>query len=264
MDARPAVPASRRHTSEHAVTRPFIAVPAIRSPRIAGLRRSGVVAADKICEAIFRAGGDPFLLPPGDAIHDRLRFTHGAVVPGGSDLDPASYGQTRDEGTEDTDRVQDAYDIAFTTALLDLQVPFLAICRGMQVLNVALGGTLVQHLDETTVAHRQTMHRVTLDAGCATAIVMGGQTFEVSSYHHQAVDRLGHGLRVVGRADDGCIEVVEHRSAPVLAVQWHPEDDADVAPHEQRLFDSIVADADLRRRENATTPTAMVHSTQES
>jgi putative glutamine amidotransferase len=243
------------------VTRPFIAVSAIRSPRIAGLRRSGVVAADKICEAIFRAGGDPFLLPPGHAIHDRLRFAHGAVLPGGSDIDPATYGQIRDEGIGETDPVQDAYDIAFATALLDLQIPFLAICRGMQVLNVALGGTLVQHLNETTVAHRQ-KHRVTLDAGCATAIAMGAQTFEVSSYHHQAVDRLGDGLRVVGRADDGCIEVVEHRSAPVLAVQWHPEDDADVAPHEQRLFDSIVADADLHR-ENSNAPTAIAHSTQE-
>jgi len=242
------------------VNRPFIAVAAIRSPRIAGLRRSGVVAADKICEAIFRAGGDPFLLPPGGAIHQRLRFAHGAVVPGGADLDPTTYGHFRDEGTEETDPVQDAYDIAFTTALLDLQIPFLAICRGMQVLNVALGGTLVQHLNETTVAHRRAMHRVTLDAGCATAIVMGGQTFEVSSYHHQAVDQLGAGLRVVGRADDGCIEAVEHRSAPVLAVQWHPEDDADVAPHEQRLFDSIVADADLRRRENSTAPTAMART----
>jgi putative glutamine amidotransferase len=244
------------------VTRPFIAVPAIRSSKMAGLRRSGVVAADKVCEAIFRAGGDPFLLPPGDAIHDRLRFAHGAVVPGGADLDPTTYGQIRDKGTGETDAVQDAYDIAFTTAVLDFGIPFLAICRGMQVLNVALGGTLVQHLNETTVAHRQAMHRVTLDPGCATAIVMGGHTFEVSSYHHQAVDRLGNGLRVVGRADDGCIEVVEHRSAPVLAVQWHPEDDADVAPHEQRLFDSIVADADLQRRENGAYPTAMARTTQ--
>jgi putative glutamine amidotransferase len=234
------------------VTRPFIAVPAIRSPKIAGLRRSGVVAADKICDAIFRAGGDPFLLPPGDAIHQRLRFAHGAVVPGGADLDPATYGQIRDERTENTDPTQDAYDIAFTTALLDLQIPYLAICRGMQVLNVALGGTLVQHLTETTVGHGQAMHRVTLDDGCATATAMGGHTFDVSSYHHQSVDQLGDGLRVVGRADDGCIEAVEHHNAPLMAVQWHPEDDADIASHEQGLFDSIVRDAKLRRRENRT------------
>jgi putative glutamine amidotransferase len=229
------------------VTRPFIAVPAIRSTTIAGLRRSGVVAADKICEAIFRAGGDPFLLPPGDAVRDRLVHANGAVIPGGADVDPATYGQPRGERTEETDAIQDAYDISFAGALLDLHVPFLAICRGMQILNVALGGTLVQHLSETTVAHRQGMHRVTLKAGSATAAAMGGHLFDVSSYHHQALDQLGDGLRVVGRADDGCIEAVEHANAPALAVQWHPEDDADIAGHEQGLFDFVVAAADRRR-----------------
>ena len=133
-------------------------------------------------------------------------------------------------------------------ALLGAGLPFLAICRGMQVLNVAQGGTLHQHLTETTVAHRRGMHRVTLESGCATALAMGGEDFAVSSYHHQALDRLGTDLRVVGRADDGCIEVVEHRYAPVLAVQWHPEDDADTAGHQQGLFDSVVAAADSRRR----------------
>lgn len=229
------------------MSRPFIAVPAIRSARIAGLRRSGVVTADKICEAIFRAGGDPFLLPPGGRVADRLRCADGAVLPGGADLDPSTYGQIREDQTEASDPIQDAYDIAFAAAVVGLAVPFLAICRGMQVLNVALGGTLIQHLTETTVAHRNAMHRVTLDSGCTTAMAMGGQRFEVSSYHHQAVGLLGDGLRVTGRADDGCIEVVEHDHAPVLAVQWHPEDDADIAPHQQGLFDAIIAAADRRR-----------------
>jgi putative glutamine amidotransferase len=150
---------------------------------------------------------------------------------------------------EESDALQDASDIAFTTALLENGLPFLAICRGMQVVNVALGGTLVQHLAENPVAHRNSMHRVTLEPGCATATAIGGNAFEVSSYHHQALDRLGAGLRVVGRADDNCVEVVEHESVPMLAVQWHPEDDADTAPHQQALFGSIVADAELRRRQ---------------
>jgi putative glutamine amidotransferase len=236
------------------MTRPFIAVPAIRSAKIAGLRRSGVVAAEKILEAVFRAGGDPYLLPPGGAIRDRLGCADGAVIPGGADLDPASYGEPiRHQHTEVSDPVQDAYDIAFATALLDMGLPFLAICRGMQVVNVALGGTLIQHLPDSTVAHRQSMHRVTLQPGCATAAVMGGDEFDVSSYHHQAIDRLGTGLRVVGRADDDCIEVVEHLSAPMLAVQWHPEDYADTARHEQALFDAIVADAESHRRCRHTT-----------
>jgi putative glutamine amidotransferase len=245
------------------VTRPFIAVPAIRSPQIAGLRRSGVVAADKICDAIFRAGGDPFLLPPGDGINGRLRFADGAVLPGGADLDPGTYGEIREERTEAADPIQDAYDISFTATLLGLSVPFLAICRGMQVLNVVLGGTLVQHLTETSVAHRNAIHPVTLNPGCATATAMGGQRFDVSSYHHQALGRLGDGLRVTGRADDGCIEVVEHLHAPVLAVQWHPEDDADTAPHEQGLFDAIVAAADRRRRDISTPATALAHASKE-
>ena len=231
------------------MSRPFVAVPAIRSPRIAGLRRSGVVAADKICEAIFRAGGEPFLLPPGDAIGERVRYADGAVIPGGADLDPVTYGQDRHDRTEDTDTIQDAYDLAFVSALLDQRIPFLAICRGMQVLNVVLGGTLTQHLTETTVAHRNSIHQVSLAPGCATAVAMGGNHFDVSSYHHQAIDRLGRGLQAAGRARDGCIEVVEHGSAPVLAVQWHPEDDADTAPHQQGLFNSVVAAADLRRRQ---------------
>lgn len=236
------------------MTRPFIAVPAIRSPRIAGLRRSGVVAADKICEAIFRAGGDPFLLPPGDAIHDRLRFAHGAVVPGGSDLDPATYGQTRDEGTEDTDRVQDAYDIAFTTALLDLQVPFLAICRGMQVLNVALGGTLDQHIcsREGGVSHGlpgveggSTLHPVRVQGGSRLARALGTTRAQVCSHHHQAVEKRGVGLEAVAWADDGIVEGIELTDGDswVVGAQWHPEDTAATDPVQQRLFDAFVDQA---------------------
>ncbi len=227
--------------------RPFIAVPAMRSPRIPGLRRSGVVAADKVMEAIFRAGGDPFLLPPGVGIDDRLLHADGAVVPGGADLDPSTYGQSRHDRTAESDPVQDAYDIAFTRALLERRLPFLAICRGMQVVNVALGGTLVQHLDEDgPVPHRDGVHRVRLEPGCAVAVAMGGNEFDVSSYHHQALDRLGVGLRVTGAAEDGCIEVVQHHRAPMLAVQWHPEDDADIAGQQQGLFDAVVAAAAQR------------------
>ncbi|MDV3130063.1 type 1 glutamine amidotransferase [Mycobacterium sp. 21AC1] len=232
--------------------RPFIAIPAIRSPRIAGLRRSGVVTADCVLEAVFRAGGEPYLLPPGDNVISRLRYAHGAVIPGGADVDPASYGAaTRHPRTTDTDPLQDAYDLEFTRTLLAQGVPFLAICRGMQVVNVALGGTLVQHLTDDATAHRDVVHRVRLDDDCAVAAAMGGAAFTVSSYHHQAIERLGRGLRVVGRADDDCIEAVEHTDCPMLAVQWHPEDDADTADHQQRLFNTVVAQANQRLRQSA-------------
>lgn len=227
--------------------RPFIAIPAIRSARIAGLRRSGVATAERIVECVFRAGGEPFLLPPGEDVSGRLRYAHGAVVPGGADLDPSVYGQPRFERTGDSDPVQDAYDIAFVRALLDERLPFLAISRGMQVVNVALGGTLIQHIHEDgRVQHREGMHRVPLEPGCATALAMGGRSLYVSSYHHQAIDRLGAGLRVVGRADDGCVEVIEHNTVPLLAVQWHPEDHAHLDPQQQALFDAVVEAADHR------------------
>lgn len=227
--------------------RPFIAIPAIRSPRIGGLRRSGVVAAERIVECVFRAGGEPFLLPPGGDAGGRLRYAHGAVVPGGADLDPSVYGQTRHERTAESDPVQDAYDIAIVRALLERRLSVLAIARGMQVVNVALGGTLIQHLDENVpVPHREGMHRVLLEPGCGTALAIGGRTVFVSSYHHQALDRIGAGLRVVGRADDGCVEALEHNSAPILAVQWHPEDNAHRDPQQQALFDAVVQDAEQR------------------
>ena len=229
--------------------RPFIAIPAIRSPKIAGLRRSGVVSADRITECVFRAGGEPFLLPPGDDVGRRLRYAHGAVVPGGPDVDPSSYGESRDPRTGESDPVQDAYDIAFVRTLLDDRMPFLAIARGMQVVNVALGGTLIQHLDEDGgVPHREGLHTVTLKPGCATARAMGRDSIEVSSYHHQAVGLIGSGLRVAGRAVDGCIEVIEHETAPMLAVQWHPEDNADVSAPQQALFDAMVHASERRMK----------------
>ncbi|MGV0990746.1 MAG: gamma-glutamyl-gamma-aminobutyrate hydrolase family protein [Mycobacterium sp.] len=227
--------------------RPFIAIPAIRSPKIAGLRRSGVVSADRITECVFRAGGEPFLLPPGDDVGRRLRYADGAVVPGGADMDPLSYGAARDPRTGESDPVQDAYDTAFVRALLDYRMPFLAIARGMQVVNVTLGGTLIQHLDENgAVPHREGLHTVTLKPGCATARAIGRDSVEVSSHHHQALDRIGTGLRVVGRAADGCVEVIEHETAPMLAVQWHPEDNADLSPPQQALFDAVVEAAERR------------------
>ena len=226
--------------------RPLIAVPGIRAASISGLRRSGTVAADKILEAIFRAGGEPVIVPPGPGnVARRLTIFDGIVLPGGADLDPATYGAERDSRTEASDPVQDEFDLNTARAVIDLGLPFLAICRGMQVVNVALGGTLAQHVPDSHIRHRECMHPVRMESGSAVAQAMGGRVFEVSSYHHQAVDRLGAGLRVAGRAGDGCVEVLEHDSSPMLGVQWHPEDDADTAPHQQALFDATVERARL-------------------
>jgi putative glutamine amidotransferase len=223
------------------VSAPLIAVAAMRSPSVLGLRRSGVVASERVLDAVRRAGGEPVILPPARSVWtpNRLSATFaGLVLPGGADLDPALYGG----GAPNTpaDRLHDQADIAVVRAAIAAAVPVLAICRGMQVLNVALGGTLVADLPAGDVPHRDGFHPVDLDAGCLVARAMGTTRPVVSSYHHQAIDRLGAGLVVTGRAEDGVIEVVQHIYAPILAVQWHPEDDADVQPHEQALFDAVV------------------------
>ena len=229
------------------MSRPLIAVPGMRSPRVAGLRRSGVVMAERIAECVYRAGGEPLVLHAGDPLQapHRLAAFDGIVLPGGRDLDPALYTDApRHPRTDDPDPVQDAADLAFARAAVGLRLPALAICRGFQTLNVALGGTLVQHLVPGAIDHADnTLHEVTLAAGCWTAEVMGATRVAVSSYHHQALARVAADLLVVGRAPDGCVEAVEHVTAPVLAVQWHPEDNAHEAAEQQALFDALVAAA---------------------
>jgi putative glutamine amidotransferase len=116
------------------------------------------------------------------------------------------------------------------------------------VLNVACGGTLRQHLGGGPVEHEDALHPVTLAAGSRLRRLAGADTVEVSSAHHQAVERLGGGLHAVGCAPDGCVEAIEHRSAGILAVQWHPEDQAATRAYDQALFDDLV----VRARDGAS------------
>ena len=231
--------------------RPLIAIPAMRSPRIEGLRRQGLAVSERIVEAVYRAGGEPvvFCAVDGSDVARRLRIFDGLLLPGGRDVDPARYGGADlHESVDDPDPAQDEADLAVAVAAIQMGIPTLAICRGMQVLNVSLGGTLVQQLPPSAIDHRDGFHDVTLEPGCDVAVAMGAEVVSVSSYHHQAIDRVGAGLRVVGSAGDGCIEAVAHERGHVLAVQWHPEDDAHDVPAQQALFDRLVHDA-LRRAE---------------
>lgn len=223
--------------------RPLIGVAGMRSPSIAGLRRSGSVAAEQVLERVYRAGGEPVIVYHGDPaeLAARLGVFDGVVLPGGNDLDPATYGDIRRHPeTTNADALQDEADVAVVRGCLAAGMPLLAICRGMQVLNVALGGSLVQHLEPSDIEHLDMFHDVELAPGSLVAEVMGATSVTVSSYHHQAVDRLGAGLTVAGRAPDGCVEALDHDSAAVLAVQWHPEDNAADAPRQQALFDWVV------------------------
>ncbi|OBF28003.1 gamma-glutamyl-gamma-aminobutyrate hydrolase family protein [Mycobacterium sp. ACS4331] len=228
--------------------RPPIAIAAMRSPKVDGLRRAGIVASQKVAEAVYRAGGEPVILAPMATDHRHpLDAYRGIVLPGGRDLDPAYYGASADEHPSHGpyDPVHDAVDLQLARDVVSSGMPALAICRGMQVLNVALGGTLITDLPASEVDHGHGFHDVTLDHGSAVARVMQTTHASVSTYHHQAVDQLGRDLTVVGRAADGCIEAIAHRTSPVLAVQWHPEDDAEETAYEQALFDAIVDPARL-------------------
>ena len=143
------------------------------------------------------------------------------LLPGGGDLHPRLYGQPID-GADEINEQRDQYEIALFRYFFEQRKPIFGICRGLQLINVALGGTLYQHIEN----HRQSgggdmIHFV--KSTDPDLVELYGNHFPVNSFHHQAVDRLGNGLFVCAKAEDGTIEAVKHDSLPVFAVQWHPE-----------------------------------------
>jgi putative glutamine amidotransferase len=160
-----------------------------------------------------------------------LERADAVVLTGGDDVDPAFYdGPAEYAGRAQTFPAADRAQIALVVRAVEARVPLVGICRGMQLVNVALGGDLVQHLPGDahvrTGASDDSMvdHDVRLDPASDLAARLGGDAFDVRSSHHQAVARLGAGLTAVAWADDGTVEAVEHREAPLWCVQWHPED----------------------------------------
>ncbi|MFF6950193.1 gamma-glutamyl-gamma-aminobutyrate hydrolase family protein [Streptomyces iakyrus] len=180
---------------------------------------------------VQRAGGLAAMLPPDDPEQaaEAVARLDGLVIAGGPDVEPVRYGAEREERTGPPAPDRDAWELALIDAALAAGVPLLGICRGMQLLNVALGGTLVQHID----GHAEVVgvfggHAVKPVPGSLYAGVVPEETF-VPTYHHQAVDRLGEGLVPSAYAADGTVEAVELPSAAwVLGVQWHPEMGEDV------------------------------------
>lgn len=214
--------------------------------------------------AVQQAGGVPVLLPPQlDAearavLADRL---DGLVLSGGGDVDPACYGQPPHPRTADVSPARDALEIALVHRALERGTPLLAICRGIQVLNVALGGTLYQDLPGEPggpIVHAQTEPRsrpthtvkVVPDATRLGAIVAAAE-LAVNSFHHQGIHRLGDGLREVAWAADGVVEAVEMAGNRfVVGVQWHPEDLVGHDAAARNLFAALV-DAARRRAPRA-------------
>lgn len=228
------------------MTLPLIAIPGRRSDSAARLRTPVVAAGRFYVDAVQRAGGIPVVIPPNEdeaAVRSAVDRCDGMVLLGGGDVDPRNYGQTERAELYGVDPFLDSFEINAVRHAISRDIPVLAVCRGHQVLNVALGGSLVQHLP-TTDDHRDTMHSVNVVAGSRVASAMGTTSPLVHSFHHQAIDTVASGLTVVATADDGTIEAVELGSARwVVGVQWHPEDTADTDPANQGLFGALVAAA---------------------
>jgi putative glutamine amidotransferase len=209
-------------------------------------------------DSVRAAGADVVVLPDGAAatLLDRL---DGLVLAGGGDIDPSHYQAEPHAMTYMVDPLRDAFEIGLVRHALDRGMPVLAICRGMQILNVALGGTLVPHVPERwgdAVVHRApqrepTKHDVEIDPTSRLSGILGEHgPFEVVSWHHQALDRLGKGLSVVARALDGLPEAVETVGPDwTFGVQWHPELSARADSRQASLFRGLVrASAEYSRR----------------
>ena len=221
------------------MSRPRIALVGRFAEHTSATRYAGVVSARALLESLWLAGADPVtLLAAADGMDwsERLRDFDGVLLCGGADIDPVRYGETEVHAeVYDVDALQDEADLSLAAYCFEHGVPTLAVCRGLHVVNVLRGGTLVQHMDEH---HRHVVHDVVIDRGPA-GIEAGPIT--ASCYHHQCIDRLGSGLEVVGRAEDGTIEAVTIDSAGwAFGVQWHPEDTAREDPRQLGVFRALV------------------------
>jgi putative glutamine amidotransferase len=210
----------------------------------------GYRAVNEIVQAVQQAGGEARLLFPGDTSTD----IQALILPGGGDLDPSFYGQAPVPHVLDTDKQLDEFQLGLAQRALESGLPLLAICRGMQVLNVAAGGTLVQHLESTQdhfpVEARDNpdlrglpVHKIALERESRLAILIGDTQLDVNSLHHQAADLVPPTLQVVAVSEDGVVEALEGPGSFQLGVQFHPEDLRHTDPRFQGLFDELVSQA---------------------
>ena len=200
-------------------------------------------------DAVTKAGGIAVLLPPQEPVDADIAAQvvgslDGIIITGGGDVAPERYGAERHEKTDPANLMRDAWEDALLSAAIEHEVPFLGICRGLQVLNVNRGGTLVQHLPEVVGDDRYNKgggqfatNRVEIEGGELSELIPDAE-LDVKSYHHQAVQDVGAGLTVTARSEDGTIQAIELEGVPFgVAVQWHPEEDA---AEDIRLFQGLV------------------------
>ena len=231
--------------------RPLIGLTTYRERAVTGVWDTEFALLHNVyVDAVARAGGVPVLLPPQEhGADEAVQGVDALVLTGGSDVDPERYQQPPHDGTKVIRPWRDDWELRLLARALTADLPVLGVCRGAQLLNVALGGTLDQHIPDTVGHHRHCpapgvfgQTRVTLSPGSVLAAVLGPAA-TVACYHHQAVDKLAPELTVAGWSDDDVVEAVElpgHRFT--VGVQWHPEQDAD----DLRLFEALVAAAVAR------------------
>lgn len=245
------------------MSRPLIAV-AGRIAAAGRVSRSAISFAGRVyLDAVMRAGGEPITLSPRELRHDEAldlldRFD-GLVLMGGSDVDPHLYGQHRQPHVYGVIPEQDHFEAALVHAAIETKLPTLAVCRGIQLVNVALGGTLIQHIgdiegvvqhapDKFPAGQDYVLHDVSIDKGTKLATAMHTTVARVASFHHQGLDLIAKGLKVTARSADGLVEGLEHTGTGqwIVGVQWHPEDTAATDPHQQSLYDTFVEKAAKR------------------
>jgi putative glutamine amidotransferase len=229
---------------------PVILLPGKLTTNSQGVRGDSFSTGRRYSEAVARAGGVVVQAQPiaqtTAAAHELVARFDGVIIQGGGDIDPNRYGQKpRSNAIYGISLEHDELEIAVIRAAIELDKPVLAICRGIQILNVALGGTLHQHLADVLAdgeSHWDKHHEINLEPNSRVAKAMKTNSPKQShSYHHQAIDALAPDLIVTGRAPDQTIEAVEHNTKKwIVGVQWHPEDDADTEPDQQNLFNGFV------------------------
>jgi putative glutamine amidotransferase len=237
--------------------RPLIALTGVPivAGGVLGWRQGAVACTSAYIEALQRAGADPVIVPPvpidETEAGTRLGRFDGLLLVGGGDIDPACYGQEAVPEVDFVSPARDEFEIPLIRAAIDRGMPTLAICRGIQVLNVALGGTLHQHISdrEDLLEHRNAdgsdgvLHEVRAQPGSKVMKAMGVERAQTFSHHHQALDELGTGLIPVAWAEDGILEAVELEAGWILGVQWHAEATAATDPTQQNIFDALVREA---------------------
>ena len=234
---------------------PRILLPGKLTSGATGVRGDSYSNGLKYAQAIARAGGVTMTVPPLTEsiqhVADLVGAADGVLIQGGGDIAPERYGESRRSDTIYGIVQHDEFEIAVAREAVKQNKPLLAICRGLQVLNVALGGTLHQDLGDVLPdreSHWNTYHPITVTEGSRLAAALGTSAPERShSFHHQALKHVASDLVVVARAPDDVIEAVEHRSCDfVVGVQWHPEDDAETTECQQQLFVNFISRCNSR------------------